>query len=47
MIHQSVITDDIPFKDLNSGVVHVNTSLADGYNKINLPQMITPCKSGL
>jgi carbonic anhydrase/acetyltransferase-like protein (isoleucine patch superfamily) len=37
-----VITDDYPFKDLNKGVVHVNTSLADGYNKINLPQMITP-----
>jgi len=31
-----VITDDYPFKILNKGVVHVNTSLADGYNKINL-----------
>jgi carbonic anhydrase/acetyltransferase-like protein (isoleucine patch superfamily) len=31
-----VITDDYPFKNLNKGVVHVNTSLADGYNKINL-----------
>ncbi len=28
-----IITDDYPFKNLNSGVVHVNTSLADGYNK--------------
>jgi len=27
------ITDDYPFKKLNAGVVHVNTSLADGYNK--------------
>ena len=27
------ITDDYPLKDLNRGVVHVNTSLADGYNK--------------
>lgn len=27
-----VITDDYPFKDLNKGVVHVNTHLADGYN---------------
>jgi carbonic anhydrase len=25
------ITDDYPFKDLNKGVVHVNTSLAKGY----------------
>lgn len=31
-----VITDDYPLKDLNAGVVHVNTSLAEGYNKINL-----------
>lgn len=26
------ITDDYPFKKLNDGVIHVNTSLADGYN---------------
>jgi carbonic anhydrase/acetyltransferase-like protein (isoleucine patch superfamily) len=26
-----VITDDYPFKDLNKGVVHVNTALAKGY----------------
>jgi hypothetical protein len=26
-----VITDDYPFKTLNKGVVHVNTSLAKGY----------------
>ncbi len=26
-----VITDDYPLKDLNKGVVHVNTSLAKGY----------------
>lgn len=25
------ITDDYPFKDLNKGVLHVNTQLADGY----------------
>ncbi|MEA1867717.1 MAG: carbonic anhydrase [Thermodesulfobacteriota bacterium] len=31
-----VVTDDYPLKNLNKGVVHVNTSLADGYNKINL-----------
>ncbi|HHO76293.1 MAG TPA: carbonic anhydrase [Deltaproteobacteria bacterium] len=30
------ITDDYPLKDLNKGVVHVNTHLADGYNKIDL-----------
>lgn len=30
------ITEDYPMKDLNKGVVHVNTSLADGYNKMNL-----------
>lgn len=30
-----VITDDYSLKDLNKGVVHVNTSLADGYNKID------------
>jgi len=28
------ITDDYPFRTLNDGVVHVNTSLADGYNKV-------------
>jgi carbonic anhydrase/acetyltransferase-like protein (isoleucine patch superfamily) len=27
------ITDDYPLKDFNRGVVHVNTSLADGYHK--------------
>jgi carbonic anhydrase/acetyltransferase-like protein (isoleucine patch superfamily) len=27
------ITDDYPLKDLNKGVVHVNTSLAKGYLK--------------
>jgi len=27
------ITADYPLKDLNKGVIHVNTSLADGYNK--------------
>ena len=27
------ITDDYSFKDLNKGVVQVNTSLAEGYNK--------------
>ena len=27
------ITDGYPFKDLNKGVVQVNTSLAEGYNK--------------
>jgi carbonic anhydrase/acetyltransferase-like protein (isoleucine patch superfamily) len=31
-----VITDDYPLRGLNKEVVHVNTSLADGYNKINL-----------
>jgi len=31
-----VITGDYPLKDLNKDVVHVNTSLADGYNKITL-----------
>jgi carbonic anhydrase/acetyltransferase-like protein (isoleucine patch superfamily) len=31
-----VISDDYSLKDLNEGVVHVNTSLADGYNKIGL-----------
>ncbi|MDI6800012.1 MAG: carbonic anhydrase [Actinomycetota bacterium] len=28
-----MITDDYPLKNLNKGVVHVNTSLAVGYNK--------------
>lgn len=28
------ITSDYPLKDLNKGVIHVNTSLADGYRKI-------------
>lgn len=28
------ITDEYPFKTLNGGVVHVNTALADGYNKV-------------
>jgi len=31
-----VITDDYAFKNLNAGVVHVNTSLADGYNKAGI-----------
>ncbi len=30
------ITDDYVFKSLNRGVVHVNTSLADGYNKAGI-----------
>jgi carbonic anhydrase/acetyltransferase-like protein (isoleucine patch superfamily) len=30
------ITDDYAFKDLNKGVVHVNTGLADGYNKAGI-----------
>jgi carbonic anhydrase/acetyltransferase-like protein (isoleucine patch superfamily) len=30
------ITDDYVFKTLNKGVVHVNTSLADGYNKAEI-----------
>jgi carbonic anhydrase len=30
------ITDDYVFKNLNAGVVHVNTSLADGYNKAGI-----------
>ncbi len=30
------IKDDYPMKDLNKGVVHVNTHLADGYNKTDL-----------
>ena len=31
-----VITDDYAFKSLNKGVVHVNTHLADGYNKAGI-----------
>ena len=31
-----VITDSYPLKDLNAGVVHVNTNLADGYNKAGI-----------
>ena len=31
-----VITETYPLKDLNKGVVHVNTQLADGYNKIDM-----------
>ena len=30
------ITDDYPFKDLNKGVIHVNTGLADAYNKAGI-----------
>lgn len=30
------ITDSYPMKDLNAGVVHVNTSLAEGYNKAGI-----------
>ncbi len=30
------ITDDYVFKSLNKGVVHVNTSLADGYNRVKI-----------
>lgn len=30
------ITDNYPLKDLNKEVVHVNSKLADGYNKIDL-----------
>ncbi|MCP4132415.1 MAG: carbonic anhydrase [bacterium] len=30
------ITDDYPLKNLNDGVIHVNTSLADGYNKAGI-----------
>jgi carbonic anhydrase/acetyltransferase-like protein (isoleucine patch superfamily) len=30
-----VITDDYVFKNLNSGVVHVNTNLAAGYNSLS------------
>ena len=28
-----VIDDNYPMKDMNKGVVHVNTALADGYNR--------------
>jgi len=31
-----LVDEDYPLKDLNAGVVHVNTSLADAYNKIDL-----------
>ncbi len=31
-----LVTEEYPLKDLNKRVVHVNTSLADGYNKIDL-----------
>ena len=31
-----VITDSYPMKDLNAGVVHVNTSLAEGYRKAGI-----------
>lgn len=30
-----VITEDYPFKDMNKGVVHVNTALAKGYLAAN------------
>ncbi len=30
-----VITDDYVFKDLNKGVIHVNTNLAAGYNSMS------------
>ena len=30
------ITDSYPLKDLNKGVIHVNTSLADAYNKAGI-----------
>jgi carbonic anhydrase/acetyltransferase-like protein (isoleucine patch superfamily) len=30
------ITDSYPMKDLNAGVVHVNTSLAEGYKKAGI-----------
>ncbi len=31
-----VVTETYPLRDLNKGVVHVNTRLADGYNKLDL-----------
>jgi carbonic anhydrase/acetyltransferase-like protein (isoleucine patch superfamily) len=31
-----VITDDYAFRDLNRGVVHVNTALADAYNRAGI-----------
>ncbi|MFP3870081.1 MAG: carbonic anhydrase [Syntrophobacteria bacterium] len=31
-----VITDDYPLKHFNDGVVHVNTSLADGYSRLDI-----------
>ncbi|MEA3435082.1 MAG: carbonic anhydrase [Thermodesulfobacteriota bacterium] len=30
-----LITDDYPLKDLNKGVIHVNTSLADRYSRVD------------
>ncbi len=30
-----VITEDYVFKHLNEGVIHVNTNLAKGYNKMS------------
>jgi len=30
------VTDDYPLKDLNQGVVHVNTALAEGYRKAGI-----------
>jgi carbonic anhydrase len=33
------ITADYPLKDLNGGVVHVNTSLATGYNKMDFSKI--------
>lgn len=40
------IADDYVFKSLNNGVVHVNTSLADGYNKAGFISILrnTPFK---
>jgi carbonic anhydrase/acetyltransferase-like protein (isoleucine patch superfamily) len=32
-----LITDDYPFKDMNRNVVRVNTNLASGYNRMDLP----------
>ncbi len=31
-----VIDDNYPMKDMNKGVIHVNTALADGYNKAGI-----------
>lgn len=33
---QKKITEDYAFRTLNDGVIHVNTSLAEGYSKANL-----------